>query len=562
MTPRWKRLTLAGLALAGVLGFAVLTRAHFAGAANALAIDLNRPDILVRSARLSDLPRDLVQAPLLRGVLTDEVVHYYQDHPTRLSLMGTLKRLAFEHDLSWSDRLVATLMDAPGELSLWRDAKGRPEYFMLVLQQNLATQIAQQLAKLSLSDKQLSVLDTIQGAHGDARVYVLQFDRHHQWAFVAEGDRLVVLSDLGMLLDGSQMTRATRQALSEALRGAAAAKSGEPAVSVQARSLGLGPFQGARQDISARADYLSFGYQMFFPGLDALRVVESQAGGWQLSARLNASALQAWQEGSRRLWQTVPAGHAVCVALPMAWQPGTAVLKSVVKPDTLKLFDQLDPVAGLCWNRGGGFDAPMLAARLRNPARPADDQAVAALVAGVTRKRAGPGSGAPQGAPVAPVSSQALAGGQGRLWLRKVPHGFGNVTEKQTHLHKVSALRLGQTLMASIDQDTLAQAQAVAKRSYPAMADQFQDGEVPVMVVDSALLAQVIDMETFGVLSADTAPTFNRVARQLLPARLKALRELGRWQVNLPATSALRPQGGDGPDAKLGWVDLTVRSAR
>ena len=251
----------------------MLFRSHFTGAANALNIDLNRPDVLVRSVRLSDLPRDLVQAPLLKGVLTDEVVHYYADHPTRLSLVGTLKRLAFEHQLSWGDRVIATLMDAPGELSLWRDDKGRPEHFMLVVQQNLVTQLVQQLGKVAMPDSQLKLIEEVDGPQGAAKVYALQFDAHHEWGVVAQGDRLVVVSDLGMLLDGSQMTRATRQAMSQALRGPVAEQAGGPVLSAQARALGLAPFTGLRQDITARADYLAFGYQMFFPGLDALRVV-------------------------------------------------------------------------------------------------------------------------------------------------------------------------------------------------------------------------------------------------------------------------------------------------
>ena len=548
---------MAASVVTGVLGFAVLTRAHFSGSANALNIDLAHPDILVRSARLSELPRDLVRAPLLKGVLTDEVVHYYADHPTRLSLVGTLKRLAFEHQLNWGDRVLATLMDAPGELSLWRDDKGRPEHFMLVVQQNLVTQLVQQLGRVVATDSQLSLIDEVDGPHGQAKVYALQFDAHHQWAVVAQGDRLVVLSDLGMLLDGSQLTRATRRALSEALRGPVAEGAGAPALSTQARGLGLSAFTGLRQDITARADYLAMGYQGFFPGLDALRVVHADGGGWQLSARLSAAALQAWREGSRSLWQSVPAGHALCAALPMAWASGQQVLQPVVQPEAMKLFTQLAPVAGICWNSGGGLDAPLLAARLSQPARPADDDAVAALLTGVTRKQAGPGSGLPKGTAVAPVSSEALAGGQGRLWVRKVPHGMGTVVDGQVTLHRVSAVRLGQTVMASIDQDALGQAQSVAQRSYPAMADRLKSGEVPVLVVDSAALANLLEAETFAVLTPDGTPTFHRVARQLLPARLKALRELGRWQVNLPAAATL-PTAGDAP----GWVDLAVRSSR
>lgn len=558
MTPRWKSILLATTLAVGALGFAVLTRAQFTASVNALHLNLRQPDVLVRSARLSDLPKDLVNAPMLKGILTDDVVHYYESHPTRLSLVGTLKRLAYDHQLSWSDRLVSTLMDAPAELSLWRDDKGRPDHFMLVLQQNLATQLLQNLAKVALPDSQLTVAGEVDAPGGAAVVYVLRFNHDHAWLIVGAGERLVVLSEPGMLLeDGGSLARDARQAVSEALRAPA------QGLSAQAQALGLGPLQGLKQDISARADYLSFGYQTFFPGLDAARVVLRQGGDWQLSARLTPEALSAWQEGSRRLWQAVPAGHALCVALPMNWATGSQVLKSVSKKETQQWLTQLDPVAGLCWNKGGGLDAPMLAARLRHAATAADDRTVATLLADVTRKKAGANAGVPAGTPVAAVSTKALpAGADGRTWLRKVPHANGNVQDGQASIHRVSAVRLGQTLMAAVDEDSLGQALAVARRSYPAMADQFKDADVPVLAVDSALLAQLLEIETWQVLNPSATPTFHRVARQLLPARLKALREQGRWQVVLPATARVTPAGGEGPGAKAGWVDLNVRTAR
>jgi len=76
MTPRWKSILLATTLAVGALGFAVLTRAQFTASVNALHLNLRQPDVLVRSARLSDLPKDLVNAPMLKGILTDDVVHY------------------------------------------------------------------------------------------------------------------------------------------------------------------------------------------------------------------------------------------------------------------------------------------------------------------------------------------------------------------------------------------------------------------------------------------------------------------------------------------------------
>lgn len=317
LTPFRKRaLGATALVVAG-LGFVALTRAQFMGSVNELAVNLAQPDVLVRSTRLSDLPKDLAQAPLLKGILTDDVVHYYQDHPTRLSLLGTLKRLAYDHQLTWSDRLVATVIDAPAELSFWRDAKGRPEYFMLVLRQNTATQALQQLAKVGLPDDQLSVAGEIDTPKGSAKVYALKVNQRNTWLLVSAGDRLVVLSDPGLLLEADRsVARDSHAALTEVFKDVAGT------ASPQAASLGLVPLSGLKQQITARGDYLSFGYQPFFSGLDAVRVEQKTRGQWQLSAKMTPAALKAWQEGARQLWQAVPQGHALCVALPMDWTLG------------------------------------------------------------------------------------------------------------------------------------------------------------------------------------------------------------------------------------------------
>ena len=75
--------------------------------ANTLApIDFSHPDALILSERLSALPRDLLKVPLLKATLTEEFAFYYEEQEGRLSLMGTLRRLAYEHHLSFGDSLV------------------------------------------------------------------------------------------------------------------------------------------------------------------------------------------------------------------------------------------------------------------------------------------------------------------------------------------------------------------------------------------------------------------------------------------------------------------------
>ena len=63
---------------------------------------------MIASAKLSQLPRDLLRAPVLRDVLTEDIVSYYEQHEDRLGLAGSVRRIAWEHKLDWTDKLLAS----------------------------------------------------------------------------------------------------------------------------------------------------------------------------------------------------------------------------------------------------------------------------------------------------------------------------------------------------------------------------------------------------------------------------------------------------------------------
>src|SRR5664279_5863259 len=119
-----KRLIIAAgvvLALASAGAAVYFGRGAFYRNGGSLNLDLSQPDAYLHSQQLASLPRDLVAMPGLRDVLTQDFVLYYDEHPDRLSLDGTLKRLAFEHKLTWKDQLVSSLLNVPADVGLWRD---------------------------------------------------------------------------------------------------------------------------------------------------------------------------------------------------------------------------------------------------------------------------------------------------------------------------------------------------------------------------------------------------------------------------------------------------------
>lgn len=66
------------------------------------------------------LPRDLLKVPLLKATLDRRVRVLLRRAGGATSLMGTLRRLAYEHHLTFSGLLVQQVIDSPAELALWR----------------------------------------------------------------------------------------------------------------------------------------------------------------------------------------------------------------------------------------------------------------------------------------------------------------------------------------------------------------------------------------------------------------------------------------------------------
>ena len=126
---------------------------------NAQGFDIAYPDAFIRTNRLAALPRDLMRVPVLKDVLTEDFVFYYEENESRLSLDGTLRRIAYEHDLDLADRLIRTAIDEPAEIALWKGPNGRLTHYLIAMSRNHFAKVAEMAAKIALDDKQLKKVD-------------------------------------------------------------------------------------------------------------------------------------------------------------------------------------------------------------------------------------------------------------------------------------------------------------------------------------------------------------------------------------------------------------------
>ena len=526
---------------AGVVGAYTFGWARFTGNINALEVNLARPDAYIATPALSRLPRDLIKAPIARDVLTEDFAFYYEEHEDRLGLKGALKRIAYEHDTTITDKLLEMALDEPAEVAMWTDAKGAPRYWLIAMTRGAMAKSLQGIATLAAKDKQLSKIEDVRFNGASATVYALTLSPRRTLAVVSQGNRVVVLSDPGLLFDTERHAdTASRDVIAELLSGDAKAQS------VYRRGLGLGD-PGTGHTIVADARMLSFGYQHFFPGMKALRL-DLAAGGASMHTllRVEGTAALPAAPADRAVWQALPMNPAACTLLPADWNqlklvlgdaPGLPAGKEQVAA-WATLAEQLEGPAAVCWYAKSQLHTPLFVALTK--ANAADPTAsLDTLSSWLLKSDAKPDAKEDNKA----ATSTRLPDRKGAArWQREVtaawgPHGSGEQTT-----YKPTLARQGRWIVFSPDDALVDLALDAQARRYPSVADTLPAQTATLAVLAPKQIADLAQREAFEVLPPEQE-LFRQAAKTHLVPRLDALRKL-------PAARAV----ATGKPDSMGWV--------
>jgi len=532
----------ASLVVIGVI-VASTARARFGGEINALGVDLARPDAYVSTPALSKLPRDMVKAPVLREVLDEDFAFYYEEHEDRLGLRGAVKRIAFEHDKTLTDQLLEAALDEPAEMAFWADAKGAPRYWLMALTRNALARTVQELGSVALKDSQLSVIESVRIGSSQVSAYALKLSPRRTLALLSLGNRVVVLSDPGLLFDGERhVDSKSLSVIADLLSGDSASQS------VYRRNLGLGA-AGSGHTLVADSRLLSFGYGHFFPGVQALRV-DIDAGGAALRTHLRVSgsgALPAEPSG-RALWSALPANAASCAVLPVDWAQLKQVLTTAkgapaAEADKKKwdaFADRLEGPAAVCWYAKSQLHTPIVVARVKTAG-----DADMAFVLDALSKWLAPASAVDASLPVRQGANR---------WAREVKAPWGPRGEGEQTLYRPTLALQDRWLTFSPDDALVELALDAQARRYPSMAEGLPATSATLVVLAPKQIATMARRESFEVIGPDQE-LFRQAAEKRLVPRLEAL---GR----LPAVRATTTGV---PDAErwvaLDWQPLAAVSA-
>lgn len=546
---RWP-LLLVGLCLAagvaGGLGWFMLKAKAPQAALASDKLGMSRPDGLLETRSLSQLPKDLLAVPFLKDTLTEDFVFYYQAHSDRLGLIGSLRRIIYEHDLKLQDSLIEQLLDQPADVALWRGKDGRLKDFLLVMDRGGLAKVLEPLAKVALDDTQLSKRVDVKVGNDDVALYQLTFNAGRSLVFASHGDKLVVLSNPQKLYDPAD--GASEEPGSVSTGAIAALLQGEKlfpeAFGLQAKA------PEVKQRISVNASVLAMGYQRFIPSFAGLRF-EMDDTGWHSFLALDEQDNQA-DFDFKPIWQAMPMGASACVALPLAAEQQQPLLEKLgATPAAAQaLTAHVAGAAGLCWYADSRLYTPLLVANLNDKARDTLDGDLGSLFDSMVGSYE---SNVEER--VFPVVEKQ--DGDTHQWQRQVSTTFGPYAAKEAEVPdaitgkafmRVSLARHGSTLLFSLDDKLVDKALGTLDKRFPPMADVLpKDLLMPVYFGPDAM-AQLMHKETLDSLPQDMEPVFYNAAQTYLIPKLRTLGGYGKYALTLPE--------GTQPDGHWQWLPL------
>lgn len=546
---RWPALLIGLVLVAGVAGGLGWLLHKPKVPAAALASDklgLSRPDALLETRSLSQLPKDLLTLPFLKATLTEDFVFYYETHADRLGLIGSLRRIIYEHDLKLQDSLIEQLFDQPADVALWRGADGRLKDFLLVMDRGGLAKLLEPLAKVALDDSQLSVFGSLKVGSDEVPLYQLSYNASKSLLFASRGDKLVVLSNPNKYYDpangeSEESGHVSPQALAALLNGD---KLFPEAFGLPAKAPEI------KQRLSVNSSVLAMGYQRFIPNFAGLRF-DMDDKGWHSYLAMDELENQP-DFDFKPVWQAMPLGASACVTLPVAAEPQKPLLVKLGADEAVaqKLTEHVAGAAGLCWYADSRLYTPLLVASLKDEDSSKLDGDLGTLF------------GSMVGAYESNVAEHAFPvvekqEGQSHVWQRQVSSNFGPYAAKTAEnpaaisgraFMKVSLARHGSTLLFSLDDKLLDKALGTLDKRFPPMADVLPKDVLMPIYFGPDSMAQLMQQETLDSLPQDMEPVFYNAAQTYLIPKLRTLGGYGKYALTLPE--------GSEPDGHWQWLPL------
>jgi uncharacterized protein YfaA (DUF2138 family) len=292
-----------------------------------------KPDLLIATQKFTSLWRDILKTSFLKKMINEDILFYYDESESALSLKGAAKRIAFEREATMFDELLGYIFDRPVQIAFWKAYHGRPDHFMGMTKRSGLTDAMLEIAKLALDDKQLHVSGTRELDGQKVTIYELNYTSRDMVYFYSLNDEIVFYSNYHQPLPTKDIrTKFFKESSDE----------------VSEKDL---------HTIFVETKFLSFGYQFFSPDLESLRFNFNEESGWKMALQ-GLKPLSKWDDS---LLSALPVYPALCSFVPIAHDRVVAIFEG----PGLDLKQHLSDNLAVCWYENSKIFSPLLMTKVK-----------------------------------------------------------------------------------------------------------------------------------------------------------------------------------------------------
>lgn len=261
-----------------------------------------KPDIVILTKNLSDLPRDIVNHSFLSKIITKETMFFYEDDPQYLGLLGTVRRLSYEHNVELKDNVFKYLLSIPAEIALWRGANGKINKFLFIA------------SKKSLSKNILSFYLKLKKIRSDKKVRTFLYEGEEGYYVRIGGQEIAIWNNGNKLYITNLHPKYFPDKNEKNLTQIVSKLFGDDKKKGFYKRL-YNVASSNKHSVILNSDYLTFGYGYFIPSLKAVRL-DFNKDKWGLQSLLEKNE-QFKTASTDDLWKIFPKSSAMCAGLPV-----------------------------------------------------------------------------------------------------------------------------------------------------------------------------------------------------------------------------------------------------
>jgi uncharacterized protein YfaA (DUF2138 family) len=282
------------------------------------------PDIVILTKSLSDLPKDIVNNSFLSKIITKETMFYYEDDPQYLGLLGTLRRLSYEHNVEFKDNVFKYILSMPAEIALWKGVDGKIKDFLFIsdgksLNKNLLT--------FYLKFKKLS---------SDSKVRTFSYNGQNGYYLSIRNKELAIWNHDNKLYITNMHPKYFPDKNEKKLKEIISKKFDSDKKKGFYKRL-YNTSLTSKHSIILNSQFLTFGYNYFLPSLEAIRL-DFETKKWSIQSLLSNN-MQFKTASTSELWKVFPKSTAMCIGLPVNSSRIGEILKKY-KELTLKRLEE------------------------------------------------------------------------------------------------------------------------------------------------------------------------------------------------------------------------------